>query len=182
MKQLTSCSSTHLLMNAWKSCQYYYLVLTAYSALKKKRIFNVSPADPSSSFNEAVDELLQQLLVEKYIEHDVNTSATCVNCLFCIKWQIFSVLIANHSKSFNEAVDELFQPISGCKCMEHDVNTIAFYFYCPQLLFHTYLMQICQKTNFYLVGYLPRIIGCAKMTQKVLEIIFFCFKHSLTSY
>ena len=52
---------------------------------EKKRIFNVSPADPSSSFNEAVDELFQQLLVEKYIEHDVSTSATCVNCLFCIK-------------------------------------------------------------------------------------------------
>ena len=169
-------------MNAWKSCQYYYLVLTAYCDLKKKRIFNVSTADASSSFNEAVDELFQHLLVEKCIEHDVSTSATCVNCLFCIKWQIFSVLIANHSKSFNEAVDELFQPISGCKCMEHDVNTIAFYFYCPQLLFHTYFMQICQKTNFNLVGYLPRIIGCAKMTQKVLEIIFFCFKHSLTSY
>ena len=132
MKQLTSCSSTHLLMNAWKSCQYYYLVLTAYCDLKKKRIFNVSTADASSSFN--------------------------------------------------EAVDELFQPISGCKCMEQDVNTIAVYFYCPQLLFHTYLMQICRKTNFYLTGHLLRIIGCAKMTQKVLEIIFFCFKHSLTSY
>ena len=144
--------------------------------------FNGFTADPCNSSNEAVDELLQQLLVEKYIEHDVNTSATCVYCLFCIKRQIFSVLIANHSKSFNEAVDELFQPISGCKCMEQDVNTIAVYFYCPQLLFHTYLMQICQKTNFNLVGYLPRIIGCAKMTQKVLEIIFFCFKHSLTSY
>ena len=81
-----------------------------------------------------------------------------------------------------EAVDELFQYTLGYDRMEHDVNTIAFYFYCPQLLFHTYLMQICRKTNFYLVGHLPRIIGCAKMTQKVLEIIFFCFKHSLTSY
>ena len=205
-------------------------VLIAYSLLKID-IFLNAIADPSKSFNEAVDKLFQRSFVddcvkmmqtlslsaycllwfekkkflvfycrsiqklqwscwravsapfvEKCIEHTVNTTPTCVNCLFCTQKKIFLVSIVDPSKSFNKAVDELFQPISGCKFMEHDVNTIAIYFYCPQLLFHTYLMQICRKTNFYHVGHLPRIIGCTKMTQKVLEIIFFCFKHSLTSY
>ena len=72
-------------MNACKWCQHFNRVLTVYSNFKKKLFLDILTVNSSSDFNEAVDELFQQLLVEKYIEHDVSTSATCVNCLFCIK-------------------------------------------------------------------------------------------------
>ena len=45
----------------YKWCQHLYLVLTAYSAWKKKQIFSVFTADPSGSFSEVVDKLFQHL-------------------------------------------------------------------------------------------------------------------------
>ena len=56
-------------------------VLIAYS-LSKIDIFLVAIADPSKSFNEAVDKLFQHILGCKSMESDVNAIAICVYCLF----------------------------------------------------------------------------------------------------
>ena len=57
-------------------------VLIAYSLLRKD-IFLVAIADPSKSFNEAVDKLFQHIFGCKSMESDVKAIAIGVYCLFC---------------------------------------------------------------------------------------------------
>ena len=97
-------------------------VLIAYSLLKID-IFLVAIADPSKSFNEAVDELFQHILGCKSMENDVNTIAICVHCLFCFKKAKFTVIIEDTICSFMEAVVELFQHTLGIDCMKHGLTT-----------------------------------------------------------
>ena len=68
-------------------------VLIAYSLLKID-IFLVAIADPSKSFNEAVDKLFQHILGCKSMENDVNAIAICVYCLLCFKKAKLVLVIA----------------------------------------------------------------------------------------
>ena len=68
-------------------------------------------ADPSSKFNEAVDELSQQSSADELMEM-MSTLLFSAYCLFCLGLkQIFSVFTADPFGSFSEAVDKRFQQL-----------------------------------------------------------------------
>ena len=83
MRKLTSCSNSSFLVNNYMRNDDYILSLVCVFITctdLKRQFCSGLTADPSSSFKEAVDKLIQHILVDKCMKHDINT--VCIYCPF----------------------------------------------------------------------------------------------------